>query len=139
MVRELEVRPGVYRHYKGTYYQVHCIAYDANSDEIAQLARWAQPDGDSTKIPENRIVVMYTPLSLAGKTPGRPVNNVRTIEDFLGWVQLTPEQFDNIIEMNNKVNDQLAEIPIRVPYDDRPAEARRFTYQNVLITETMLR
>jgi hypothetical protein len=56
---------GIYRHYKGPYYQVYGYAHDAND--------------------ENRAVVVYQALELNGAHRG-PRMAVRTVEDFLAYV-----------------------------------------------------
>lgn len=60
-----DLRPGVYEHYKGHYYQALAYAYDSNED--------------------GRVVVVYIGLELTDAREG-PRMHVRTAEDFFAIV-----------------------------------------------------
>lgn len=85
-----ELRMGIYRHYKGTLYQVLGIAHDANAEEYSDTVKQVRsrfmaahmshlmPDAVS----ESRTVVVYMPLQLDGAHLG-PRMAVRTLDDFV--------------------------------------------------------
>lgn len=76
-----DVKHGIYRHYKGRFYQVFGVAHDANYDEF-HSASWDQPD---PLFDDGRTVVVYIGLELDEAHLG-PRLAVRTLSDFLGWV-----------------------------------------------------
>lgn len=74
---------GVYRHYKGHFYQVFGYGHDANADTLGDTAA---PDLDGEVHPlGERPVVVYMGLQLDGAHTG-PRLAVRTADDFHAWV-----------------------------------------------------
>lgn len=68
----IELRPGIYQHYKGPLYRVGNLAHDANY--------------------EGRVVVNYIAIEQDGAHSGYP-DAVRTLEDFTSIVMIGDNQF----------------------------------------------
>lgn len=82
--QEDSFRAGIYRHYKGQFYEALHLASDSNGDELVQFrdrydfnAGWEDMDG--------RIVVVYVGLELDGAQAG-PRHHTRTLSDFFAYV-----------------------------------------------------
>jgi hypothetical protein len=85
MIEGVEVKMGIYRHWKGGLYQVLGLAHDANAESLVLHTHtgWCtEMPGDA---PDERTVVVYMPLQLNAAHLG-PRMAVRTLEDWLAWV-----------------------------------------------------
>lgn len=92
-----ELRAGIYRHYKGQFYQVFGYAHDSNSDSLfEQVGEYdfrrvdTTEDGGDTM----RIVVVYMAIELHGAHYG-PRLAVRTVEDFFARVHKGHPNFED--------------------------------------------
>lgn len=75
----IDLKAGVYRHYKGPLYLVLGLAHDANAERLLDLdALTTDPMGE-------REVVVYVGLQLDEAHMGARLA-VRTLADFNGWV-----------------------------------------------------
>ena len=89
---DVDLRAGVYRHYKAErYYLVLGLGHDANDDD--------------------RTVVVYVPLYVDAAQPG-PRMAVRTLQDFVAWVDpssraVVPEGTPGAVRRFTYVGDTL--------------------------------
>lgn len=86
----LEIRSGIYRHYKGPLYMVLGLAHDSNADTLTVANDQEYWDEDNSRyIPlGERHVVVYVELN---SDKSGPPMAVRTLENFMALVCTRPE------------------------------------------------
>lgn len=107
-----ELKLGIYKHYKGHYYQVIGAAHDANAD-------W-------------RTCVVYMPLELDEAHLGLRMA-VRTYEDFMAWV---PK-----LDLRNEAGERVSTPEPRPSEQDKARSEGwipRFEYHGMELTGDML-
>lgn len=112
------VKMGVYRHYKGGLYLVTGLARDEDNSD-------------------GRYCVIYHPLII--KEYG-PCMSVRSIDEFTGWVEITEEEYQDVLRINEAhKNDLLPDIHIGSKGFNNEAYrvAIRFTYLGPIFWPSM--
>lgn len=72
---------GIYRHYKGHYYQVFGYAHDANADTLYHLVYDPTSNGSRPQPMRERTVVVYMGIQVEDAHTG-PRLAVRSVDDF---------------------------------------------------------